>query len=135
MPHSASPNPTLPQESLTAFDLGKVYNGSYATFLMAMAGSRVVQIEPNGDERLRLRASVSGAALPFAMLNSNKLSGTLNLKSERGCEILRRLVERADVLRKLRAWPASRQDSEAAYSGWLGIPSEDLKVLQVKGVI
>ena len=65
---------------------------------MAMAGARVIKIEPKGGEHLRRRASVGGAALPFAMLNSNKLSATLNLKTERGRELLRQMVRRADVL-------------------------------------
>ena len=89
---------SYPLESLTVVDLGQIYNGSYATFLMAMAGARVIKIEPKGGEHLRRRASVGGAALPFAMLNSNKVSATLNLKSERGRELLTRMVERADVL-------------------------------------
>lgn len=88
----------LPLKSLTVVDLGQIYNGSYATFLMAMAGARVIKIEPKGGEHLRRRASVGGAALPFAMLNSNKLSATLNLKTERGRELLRTMVRRADVL-------------------------------------
>lgn len=91
-------NADLPLKSLTVVDLGQIYNGSYATFLMAMAGARVIKIEPKGGEHLRRRASVGGAALPFAMLNSNKLSATLNLKTERGRELLRKMVRRADVL-------------------------------------
>ena len=91
-------NADLPLKSLTVIDLGQIYNGSYATFLMAMAGARVIKIEPKGGEHLRRRASVGGAALPFAMLNSNKLSATLNLKTERGRELLRQMVRRADVL-------------------------------------
>jgi len=87
-----------PLESLTVVDLGQIYNGSYATFLMAMAGARVIKVESKDGEHLRRRASVGGAALPFAMLNSNKLSVTLNLKSERGRELLRTMVSRADVL-------------------------------------
>lgn len=93
------PSPALPPlRSITVIDLGQIYNGSYATFLMAMAGARVIKIEPQGGEHLRKRASVGGAALPFAMLNSNKLSATLNLKTESGRELLRKMVERADVV-------------------------------------
>ena len=97
-PAAKAANASLPLKSLTVVDLGQIYNGSYATFLMAMAGARVIKIEPKGGEHLRRRASVGGAALPFAMLNSNKLSATLNLKTERGRELLRQMVRRADVL-------------------------------------
>lgn len=88
----------LPLRSLTVIDLGQIYNGSYATFLMAMAGARVIKVEPKTGEHLRRRASVGGAALPFAMLNSNKLSATLDLKTARGKELLHDMVRRADVL-------------------------------------
>lgn len=88
----------LPLRNLTVIDLGQIYNGSYATFLMAMAGAKVIKIEPKGGEHLRRRASVGGAALPFAMLNSNKLSATLDLKTSRGKELLYDMVRRADVL-------------------------------------
>ena len=87
-----------PLEGITVVDLGQIYNGPYATFLMAMAGARVIKIEPHGGEHLRRRGVVGGAALPFAMLNSNKFSVTLDLKTERGKALLIDMVKRADVL-------------------------------------
>lgn len=87
-----------PLEGVTVIDLGQIYNGPYATFLMAMAGAKVIKIEPKEGEHLRRRGTVGGAGLPFAMLNSNKLSVTLNLKSARGCELLCDMVQRGDVL-------------------------------------
>ena len=98
---AAVPKPAarpLPLSGITVVDLGQIYNGSYATFLMAMAGARVIKIESRDGEHLRRRASVGGAALPFAMLNSCKLSATLNLKAPRGVAILKDMVRRADVL-------------------------------------
>ena len=74
-----------PLEGLTVVDLGQIYNGPYCTFLMAMAGARIIKIEAKGGENLRRRGVVGGAALPFAMLNSNKTFATLNLKTGRGC--------------------------------------------------
>ena len=87
-----------PLEGVTVVDLGQIYNGPYCTFLMAMAGAKIIKIEAKGGENLRRRGVVGGAALPFAMLNSNKTFATLNLKSERGCELLREMVKKADVL-------------------------------------
>ena len=87
-----------PLQSVTVVDLGQIYNGSYATFLMAMAGARVIKIEPREGEHLRRRGNVGGAGLPFAMLNSNKQSVTLNLKSDRGRELFFEMVKRADVV-------------------------------------
>jgi formyl-CoA transferase len=87
-----------PLRSLTVVDLGQIYNGSYATFLMAQAGARVIKIEPREGEHLRKRGNVGGAGLPFAMLNSNKQAVTLNLKTERGRALFFDMVRRADVV-------------------------------------
>lgn len=65
---------------------------------MAMAGATVVKIEPPGGESLRRRTSVGGAALPFAMLNSNKSFVALNLKTPRGRELFLDLAAKADVV-------------------------------------
>ncbi|MDY7546876.1 CoA transferase [Glaciimonas sp. CA11.2] len=87
-----------PLEGVTVIDLGQIYNGPYCTFMMAMAGAKIIKIEAKGGEHLRRRGVVGGAALPFAMLNSNKTFATLNLKSERGRVLLKKMVRRGDVL-------------------------------------
>lgn len=92
------PERQQPLAGIAVIDLSHVYNGPYATFLMAMAGARVIKVEPKGGEHLRSRGDAGGAAMAFAMLNSNKESLTLNLKSEAGKDILRKLVAKSDVL-------------------------------------
>ena len=87
-----------PLSGVVVIDLSHVYNGPYATFLMALAGAEVIKVEPRGGEHLRSRGDMGGAALPFAMLNSNKKSVTLNLKTEHGRQLLKELVARADIL-------------------------------------
>ena len=87
-----------PLSGITVIDLSHVYNGPYATFLMALAGATVIKVEPFVGEHLRSRGDMGGAALPFAMLNSNKKAVTLNLKSEKGRELLREMAARADIL-------------------------------------
>ncbi|WP_323038365.1 CoA transferase [Gemmobacter sp.] len=87
-----------PLSGLRVIDLSHVYNGPYATFLMALAGAEVIKVEPLAGEHLRSRGDMGGAALPFAMLNSNKKPITLNLKDERGRQILRELIVTADIL-------------------------------------
>jgi formyl-CoA transferase len=88
----------LPLAGITVIDLSHVYNGPYATFLMAMAGAEVIKVEPHTGEHLRSRGDMGGAALPFAMLNSNKKPVTLNLKAEKGKQLLREMVAKADIL-------------------------------------
>lgn len=87
-----------PLSGVTVIDLSHVYNGPYATFLMAMAGADVIKVEPFDGEHLRSRGDMGGAALPFAMLNANKKPVTLNLKAEEGRQLLREMVARADIL-------------------------------------
>ncbi len=90
----------MPLTGTTVLDFGQVFQGPYATMLMARAGADVVKIEPPGiGEPLRRRSiGTGGATLSLAMMNSNKRAITLNLKSERGRALLRALVTRADVL-------------------------------------
>ena len=88
-----------PLSGITVLDLGQVYQGPYAAFLMAKAGADVIKIEPPGGEPLRARERVGGgASLPMAMLNSNKRGITLNLKHARGVALLRALALKSDVL-------------------------------------
>lgn len=91
-------SPDYPLGGITVIDLSHVYNGPYATFLMAMAGAEVIKVEPQTGEHLRSRGDMGGAALPFAMLNSNKKPVTLNLKDARGKQLLRDMVAKADIL-------------------------------------
>lgn len=84
----------LPLDGVTVLDLGQVYQGPYAGFLLAMAGARVIKVEPPRGEILRAR----GPNLPFAMLNSCKECVTLNLKEPRAVEMLLALAAKSDVM-------------------------------------
>ena len=95
---SAAPTSSFPLAGITVIDLSHVYNGPYATLLMAMAGAEVIKVEPLDGEHLRSRGDMGGAAFAFAMLNSNKKPVTLNLKAEKGRELLREMAARADIL-------------------------------------
>ncbi len=95
-PAGAASAPLL--AGIRVIDLSQIYNGPYATYLMALAGAEIVKIEPPGGEPLRRRGVVGGAALPFAMLNGAKQSVVLDLKSAEGIAALKQLVADADVL-------------------------------------
>src|SRR5215470_7518214 len=93
------PRTKRPLSDVTVLDFGQIFQGPYASFLMAKAGAFVIKIEPPRGEPGRRRADPGkSATLPFAMLNQNKHAVTLNLKEARGRELLFRMVERADVL-------------------------------------
>jgi CoA:oxalate CoA-transferase len=91
---------TTPLAGITVLDFGQIFQGPYATMLMAKAGADVIKIEPPGGEPLRRRVLASGrdTTLPMAMLNANKRAVTLNLKSDIGKNLLKQMVAKADVL-------------------------------------
>ena len=55
-----------PLQGVVVLDLTQIYNGPYATFLMAMAGADVVKIEPPDGEHLRRRTQFGWNNSPFA---------------------------------------------------------------------
>ena len=87
-------NRALPLHGVTVLDLGQIYQGPYAGFLLAMAGARVIKIEQTRGEPLRAR----GDSLPYAALNSCKEAVTLDLKSVEGHEMFLGLATSADVV-------------------------------------
>ncbi|MGE0765218.1 MAG: CaiB/BaiF CoA transferase family protein [Hyphomicrobiaceae bacterium] len=89
----------MPLAGITVIDLGQIYQGPYASLLMAKAGARIIKVEPPRGEPARLRAMVGmSATFPFAMLNSNKQGISLNLKHPEGKALLKRMAAQADVL-------------------------------------
>ena len=94
-----TPLANTPLSDVTVLDFGQIFQGPYASFLLAKAGAFVIKIEPPRGEPGRRRAEPGkSATLPFAMLNQNKHAVTLNLKHERGRALLFEMAERADVL-------------------------------------
>ncbi|MBV8779741.1 MAG: CoA transferase, partial [Alphaproteobacteria bacterium] len=90
---------SLPLAGITVIDFGQIFQGPYATLLLAKGGADVIKVEPPHGEPLRRRAAPGkSATLPFAMLNQNKRGITLNLKHPKGRELLFAMVRQADVL-------------------------------------
>jgi CoA:oxalate CoA-transferase len=99
MSSAAEVSGRMPLAGLVVIDFGQIFQGPYATLLLAKGGADVIKIEPLHGEPLRRRAAPGkSATLPFAMLNQNKRAVTLNLKHPRGRELLFEMVKRADVL-------------------------------------
>ncbi|MQA04823.1 MAG: CoA transferase [Streptosporangiales bacterium] len=87
-----------PLAGLVVIDLGQIYAAPYATLLLALGGATVIKVEPVHGEHLRVRGQVGGPRYAFANLHSNKNFVTLNLKDDRGKDLLKQLVAKADVL-------------------------------------
>lgn len=85
-------------DGVTVLELGQIYNGPYAGFLMAQLGADVIKIEPPTGDRLRHRTLTGALAMEFLMLNSNKRSVCIDLKSAAGRDVFLALVDDADVV-------------------------------------
>lgn len=87
-------------EGVRVLDMTHVQSGPSCTQILAWLGADVVKLEtPTGDiTRSQLRDIPDVDSLYFTMLNCNKRSITLNVKSERGKEIFTDLVRDSDIL-------------------------------------
>jgi formyl-CoA transferase len=90
-------------EALKGFrilDLSHVQAGPTGTQLMAWMGADVIKLEPpTGDiTRGQLRDVPNADSLYFTMLNCNKRSITLNMKSPEGNQVVVELLKKSDVV-------------------------------------
>ncbi|MEV0794939.1 formyl-CoA transferase [Kribbella sp. NPDC050459] len=87
-------------EGVRVLDMTHVQSGPSCTQILAWLGADVIKLEaPTGDiTRQQLRDLPDVDSLYFTMLNCNKRSITLNMKSDRGKEIFTDLVQNSDVL-------------------------------------
>jgi len=92
----------LPLDDIRVLDLTHFVNGPYATMLLSYMGAEVTKVEsPKWGDGMRpgyRRSKDQPLGMAFALMNSNKRSITLNLKSDEGKQIFKRLVSKADVV-------------------------------------
>lgn len=92
---------SAPLEGVRILDLTQVQAGPSCTQLLAWLGADVIKVEEPGvgDRTRHERATKPGLdSFYYLVFNSNKRSLTLNLKSEEGCQIFKRLVGLSDVV-------------------------------------
>ncbi|WP_031482206.1 CaiB/BaiF CoA transferase family protein [Streptomyces bicolor] len=91
--------PRLPLSGITVVSLEQAVAAPYATRQLADLGARVIKVERpgDGDFARRYDTTVHGQSSYFVWLNRSKESLTLDLKAPRGLEILRQLLDGADV--------------------------------------
>jgi crotonobetainyl-CoA:carnitine CoA-transferase CaiB-like acyl-CoA transferase len=90
-----------PLAGMRVLELAQIMAGPTAGMMLADLGADVVKIEklPGGDDTRAYREPrVNGASAPFLMMNRNKRGIAINLKHDRGREVLKRLVKDADVI-------------------------------------
>jgi crotonobetainyl-CoA:carnitine CoA-transferase CaiB-like acyl-CoA transferase len=90
----------LPLSDLRILDLSRLLPGPYASLLMADLGARVDKLEEPvlGDYLRHIPPLRDDRGAMFEVLNRNKRSIALDLKSEKGGNAFRRLVLNYDVL-------------------------------------
>ena len=90
----------LALENIRILDLTRVIAGPYCGAMLADLGADVIKIElpGRGDDARAYGPYVNGESLYYGNLNRNKRGITLNLKSEEGKEIFRKLVKESDVV-------------------------------------
>jgi crotonobetainyl-CoA:carnitine CoA-transferase CaiB-like acyl-CoA transferase len=95
---------TRPFEGIRIIDITHVLAGPFVTYQLAVLGADVIKVEhpqepdqsrETGTDRALNRRNMGTS---FLTQGSNKRSITLDLKTEEGREVLKRLVARSDVL-------------------------------------
>ena len=92
---------SAPLEGIRILDLTQVQAGPSCTQLLAWLGADVIKVEEPGvgDRTRRERATEPGLdSFYYLVFNANKRSLTLNLKSEEGVGLFKRLVGISDVV-------------------------------------
>jgi crotonobetainyl-CoA:carnitine CoA-transferase CaiB-like acyl-CoA transferase len=90
-----------PLAGVRVVDLTRVLSGPYCTMQLGDLGAEVIKVERpgEGDDTRAFAPPFQGdQAAYFLSVNRNKKSITLDMKSERGKEVLWRLIEISDVL-------------------------------------
>jgi crotonobetainyl-CoA:carnitine CoA-transferase CaiB-like acyl-CoA transferase len=91
--------PRTALEDIRVLDLGRYQAGPRIGLVLARLGAEVIKVEaPGGDESRKQGPAVRGQSAYWVQYNSGKKSLGLNLRSEKGKEILRRLVKVSDIL-------------------------------------
>lgn len=90
-----------PLEGITVVDLSRILAGPFLTMCLGDMGARIIKVEQphRGDDTRSWGPPFLGQdSAYFLALNRNKESMTVNLKDERGQDIIHQLVRQADVV-------------------------------------
>lgn len=91
-------------EGVRVIDFTQVIAGPYASYQLALQGADVIKLEnPKGGDQGRMMMGVpefleAGQSTLFMSFNAGKRSLGLDLKHPRAMEVIRKLVEQADVV-------------------------------------
>ena len=90
---------TSPLDGCRVVDFSVFVAAPLASLVLAEQGADVIKIEPLGGDPLRSRGTMSqGVGAWFVGTNRLKRSVAVNLKDPRGLDVVRRVIDRSDVL-------------------------------------
>ncbi|MDR8019694.1 CaiB/BaiF CoA transferase family protein [Nesterenkonia aerolata] len=101
VPQTSAPRPAGPLSGVRVVEMGQLIAGPFCGQLLGDMGAEVIKIEePHQGDPLRQwgQAADDGHSLWWSVLARNKKSVALNLRSEEGQAIARRLIDDADIL-------------------------------------
>lgn len=88
-----------PLQGIKVLDLARFVAGPHAALMMGDMGADVVKVEGLGGEpSRRLAPLIHGESTYFMALNRSKRGMVLDLRSTAGRDVLRELIQRADIL-------------------------------------
>ena len=89
-----------PLEGIKVIEFSTMITASFAAMMMAEQGASVTKVEPIelGDPMRFLGSNKGGISALFANFNRGKKSLRLDIKEEKGKEVIRKLVKDADVI-------------------------------------
>ena len=87
-------------EGVKVLDFGRYIAGPFCGALLADYGAEVIRVErvDGSEDRYVTPVSEDGQGAMFLQLNRNKLGLTLNPTKDKGKEIVKKLVEKADIV-------------------------------------
>jgi len=91
---------SMPLAGTRVLDLTRLLPGNYCTWLLGALGAEVIKVEDPGagDYMRTIGVQVDGQSSTHHLVNRNKRSIVIDLKSDAGREVLLQLVDTADVL-------------------------------------
>ncbi len=89
-----------PLQDIKVLDLTRVLAGPFCTMILSDLGAEIVKVEipKKGDDARHFGPFKNKKSLYFIGINREKKSVSLNLKTEKGKEILRNLVKEFDII-------------------------------------
>lgn len=86
-------------EGIRVIDLSRYIAGPNTATLLGNLGADVIKVEsPDGEPVREYEPALNGESFYYMVFNRNKRGVTLNTRTEKGKELLRKLIQDADVL-------------------------------------